>query len=122
MPFEDPWMPDAQYLTGLPEQYILLLSPAGRYHLLLDKTGQWWHLRPDTPDPIDAGRAAQLRPSDVDIIIKMTMIWAWKSVVGDDHPVDDRVPTVVDELARAVKQMIVSYASQAQQARMGGGQ
>lgn len=110
---EPPWQPDAAYLAALPEQSMTLLSPAGRYHLMCDEDGQWWHLRPGGAHQIDAGQAAQLRPSDVDQIIKVTMIWAWRSVVGNQAPVDTRVPDAIDHLAAGIKTMIVSLAYRA---------
>ncbi len=117
-PPETPWQPDPNYLLHLHNTWIVLLSPAGRYHLALDDEGQWWHLQPRGPQLLDnAGRAAQLRPSDVDLIIKMTMIWAWKSVVGDAAEMNVRVPDAIDALAAGVKQMVVTYAQQAIKAR-----
>lgn len=106
MRLESPWQPSVDYLASLPDQHMLLLSPSGRYHLMLDNTGQWWHLvQNGTPDPIDAGRAAQLRPTDCDLVMKTTLIWAWKT--GADEAA---ATTAIDELAAGIKNMVVHYA------------
>ncbi len=116
---ESPWLPDGPYLAALPEQHRLLISPAGRYHLMHTPDGQWWHLHPDgTRSAVDAGVAVHLRPLDCDLIIKMTMVWAWRSVVRpnvlmDNLGADDPATKVIDALSAGIKTMVVGYARKA---------
>jgi hypothetical protein len=117
---ESPWQPDGPYLAALPEHHRLLISPAGRYHLMLTPDGRWWHLHPNgTRSAVDAGVAVHLRPLDCDLIIKLTMVWAWQSVVDPNVLMEqlgtgnDPATRVIDSLSGGIKQMIVQYAREA---------
>jgi len=113
---ESPWQPDGAYLAALPQPFQLLLSAYGRYHLMLDDDGQWWHLHADGGrTAVDAGRAAQLRPGECDLVMKLTMVWAWR--VGSD---EKRATTAIDVLAHGIKRMVVSYARAARQRPVDG--
>jgi len=104
---EKPWMPSKEMLDGLPDEpQVLLISPVGTSHLMLDADGQWWHLQADGQHrQVDAGQATHLRPSDVGLIIKTAMLWSWRA--GSDS---GRATSMVDELSAGVQKMVTGYA------------
>lgn len=104
MPSERPWMPTPD---GDPTT-TWLINRAGDRHLSFDARSGWWHrLWEDRrPEPISAADAVRLRPSDVDLILKMTNIWI---MAHHDHP---RAPALTDELAGGIKSVVVHFAAQ----------
>jgi hypothetical protein len=103
---ETPWLPSKP--EDLPFS-LTLVNPHGTRHIgLNEKTGIWhrvWQNRP--PEPLHTGEAVFLRPSDVDQIIKASMMWSAKNW---DKP---RAGMLNDELAEGVKQLVLHYAAAA---------
>jgi hypothetical protein len=103
---ETPWMPT--HPDQLPWT-VSLINRHGIRHLgLSDDTGIWhrlWENRP--PEPMHAGEAIFLRPSDVDQIIKASMYWSGK------HWSNPRAGMLNDEIAEGVKQLVLHYAAAA---------
>ena len=58
--------------------------------------------------PLRASEAILLRPSDVDTIIKWTMVWCMGKGLGSDHASE-----LVDDLANGVKVVILYFADRA---------
>jgi len=99
---ERPWLPgpaDAPFT-------LTLVSPAGINHLGFDvKTGQFHRLRQGrAPEALTADEAIRLRPSDIDMIIKIAGAW----IV--DHPHDARGGDLIDEIARGAKATVLHFA------------
>lgn len=99
---EQPWMPGPDDLPWT----ISLINPHGDRHLGFDdhegRFCRLWQYLP--PEPLTAGEAIMLRPSDTDQIIRVAMIWAL------EHPGDPRGPALVDEAAAGAKAVILHFA------------
>jgi hypothetical protein len=85
---------------------MLLLNPRGTRHLSFKQsTGTWWRLWQQHPaEPLSADRAALLRPSDIDVIIKISVMWI------TTHPGHQRADDLLDEIARGAKAIVVHFA------------
>lgn len=85
---------------------IFLLNPQGTRHLAFDqRTGTWlrlWQHR--RAEPLGADRAAMLRPSGIDTIIRLSAVWMLR------HPTHQRVGDLTDELARGAKALVLHFA------------
>jgi hypothetical protein len=96
---ERPWIP------GPGSHGMILLNPEGTCHLPFDtKQGAWFRLfenRP--PQPLSISEAIRLRPSDVDSIIKWTMVWCLEK--GRDTK---RTGELIDDLADGMR-VTISY-------------
>lgn len=96
------WMPgpgDLPWTTHL-------INPQGDRHLgFCDNDGRFyrlWQFR--KPEALRVDEAILLRPSEIDLIIKIAMIW----VAG--HPGDPRCTTLVDEAAAGAKTVVLHFA------------
>ncbi|MDI5969431.1 hypothetical protein POF50_008765 [Streptomyces sp. SL13] len=103
---EQPWQPgpnDLPFTTHL-------INPHGDRHLgFNDVEGRFyrlWQHRP--PEPLHTGDAILLRPSDIDQIIKFSMIWV------KNHPAHPRSSDLSDELAAGAKAVVLHFAQAAQ--------
>ena len=103
---EEPWMPES------PDQLpflTTLASPNGTRHLAFDdEAGRWyrlWQFR--DPELLHTSEAVFLRPSDVDVIIKVSSSW---SAGHDGRP---RAGELIDELAEGVKELVLHFAKAA---------
>ncbi|MEU9671641.1 hypothetical protein AB0E25_40185 [Streptomyces bobili] len=65
----------------------------------------WQHRQ---PEPLHTGDAILLRPSDIDQIIKFSMIWV------KNHPTHPRSSDLSDELAAGAKAVVLHFAQAAQ--------
>jgi hypothetical protein len=99
---EHPWVP--QGIRG----GMVLVNPEGTRHLSFDmKKGAWLRLlENDSPRPLSVSEAIRLRPSDVDTIIKWTMVYCLER--GSK---DKRVNELIDDLANGMK-VTISYLIQ----------
>lgn len=102
---EQPWMPgpaDIPWTTAL-------INPHGDRHLALnDQEGRFYRLwQHQSPEPLHTGDAIILRPSDIDQIIKFSMIWIM------NNPGDPRCYELSDEIAAGAKALVLYYAKQA---------
>lgn len=103
---EQPWQPgpnDLPFNTHL-------INPHGDRHLgFNDADGRfyrlWQHRR---PEPLHAGDAILLRPSDIDQIIQFSMLWV------KNHPTDPRSYALADEVAVGAKSAVLHFAQAAQ--------
>jgi hypothetical protein len=99
---ERPWIPgpaDMPWTTTL-------INPHGDRHLgFNDQEGRfyrlWQHRR---PEPLHTGEAIMLRPSDIDQIIKLAMIWVI------NHPTHPRSYEISDEIAAGAKTVVLHFA------------
>lgn len=99
---ERPWVPDPHDLPWTTH----LLNPHGDRHLgFNDQEGRFYRLwQHQPPEPLHAGDAILLRPSDIDLIIKVAMIWVIQ------HPTDPRSYAVSDEIAAGAKAAVLHFA------------
>ena len=106
LPDIHPWAVQPHHFDGVDE---ILASPAGVNHLGFNRAGaQWLHLQQvGPPARISAGEAILLRPADIDVIIKISWIWA-QSHAG--HP---RSFELSDEISAAAKAVLMHYAQAA---------
>jgi hypothetical protein len=78
---------------------MVLLNPEGTRHLAFE-TGQWLRIYEDmTTQPLTVGEAMALRPSDIDTIIKWTVVW---SRTDRTQRADD----LIDEMATGVRGLV----------------
>ena len=100
-PEEQPWAPVDRDPDGM-----LLLNPHGTRHLSFQQsTGTWWRLWQYRPaEQLSADRAILLRPSDIDIILKISVAW----IAG--HPGHRRAEDLLDELALGAKTALMHFA------------
>lgn len=86
-----------------------LVNPQGDRHLALnDEEGRFYRLwQGRAPQPLHAGEAILLRPSDIDQIIKFSMIWIMNN---PGHP---RCYEFGDEIAAGAKAAVMHFAKQA---------
>lgn len=108
-PPEQPWLPgrdDIPWTTAL-------INPLGDRHLTFDEDNgrfcRLWQHRP--PEPLTAAEAIDLRPSDIDLIIKVALIW----IIG--HRDDPRSYALADELAAGAKSVVMYFGKAAQAVR-----
>lgn len=106
MPEETPWMPESPEQLPFP---VTLASPDGTRHLAFDsEAGRWYRLwqRRD-PELLHTREAVFLRPSDVDLIVKVSSGW---SAENGGRP---RAGELIDELAEGVKELVLHFAKAA---------
>lgn len=83
---------------GLPWQWVLL-NPERTRHLAFE-TGQWLRIYEDmTAKPLTVGEAMALRPSDIETIIKWTVVWS-----RTDRT--ERADDIIDEMAAGVRGLV----------------
>jgi hypothetical protein len=108
-PPEQPWVPGPEEMPFT----TILLNPLGDRHLAFDDDNgrfcRLWQHR--SPEPLTADEAIRLRPSDIDVIIKVALVW----IVG--HHDDPRSYTLVDELAAGAKAVVKHFGKAAQALR-----
>lgn len=102
---EQPWRPgpdDIPWTTAL-------LNPHGDRHLAFnDKEGRFYRLwQHQPPEPLHTADAILLRPSDIDQIIKCSMVWILK------NPDQPRCYELGDEIAAGAKAAVMYFAKQA---------
>jgi hypothetical protein len=99
---ERPWIPG----TGAPG--MVLLNPEGTRHLSFDmQKGAWSRLLENNRlQPLQVSEAVRLRPSDVDTIIKWTVLYCLRK-----GPNNKQVNELIDDLADGMK-MTFSYLIQ----------
>lgn len=87
-----------------------LINPHGDRHLgFNDVEGRFYRLwQHRQPEPLHTGDAILLRPSDIDQIIKFSMIWV------KNHPTHPRSSDLSDELAAGAKAVVLHFAQAAQ--------
>lgn len=102
---EKPWFPGPD---GSPYT-VILINPQGDRHLTFDTAqGQWYRLwQGREPEKLTAGQAVMLRPSDVDLITRYSIIW----IAG--HGIDGHGGELSNELAAGIKRVVLHYASAA---------
>jgi hypothetical protein len=99
---ENPWIPG----PDLPWRR-LLVSPDGTRHLAFDK-GQWLRVYADrTTERLSVGQTMALRPSDIDTIIKWTVLWCMAEGIGTN-----RANELIDDLANGARTLVVYLASE----------
>lgn len=98
---EQPWFPDQTRWN------MVLANPHGIRHLAFDEHhGQWLRIYQNgAAQPLTAAEAILLRPSDVDTIIKISMIWYGRQ--GLQHP---RGAQLIDEVAAGAKRVVLHFA------------
>lgn len=103
---EAPWQPGPKDLPFA----ISLINPHGDRHLAFNnEDGRFYRLwQYKSPEPLHTGQAILLRPSDVDQIIKFSMLWAMK------HPTHPRSEALIDEVAVGAKAAVMHFAEAAQ--------
>jgi hypothetical protein len=93
---ERPWMPG----PNLPWRMVLA-NPEGDRHLAFE-SGQWLRIFEDLrSQPLTPGEAMALRPSDIDTIIR------WTVVYGRTNP-GEQADSLIDEMATGVR-VLVTY-------------
>ncbi|HEY3683568.1 MAG TPA: hypothetical protein VGL93_11035 [Streptosporangiaceae bacterium] len=102
---EQPWMPGPDDLPWT----FSLINPHGDRHLAFnDEEGRFYRLwQHQPPEPLHTGDAIILRPSDIDQIIRCSIIWITKN---PGHP---RCYDLSDEIAAGSKVLVLHYAKQA---------
>lgn len=102
---EHPWSPGPDDIPWT----VALINPHGDRHLALnDQEGRFYRLwQHKPPQPLHTGEAILLRPSDIDQIIKCSMIWII------DHPGHPRGYALSDEIATGAKAVVIHFAEQA---------
>lgn len=87
---------------------MVLINPEGTRHLSFDmKQGSWFRLlENDHPYPLSVDEAIRLRPSDVDTIIRWTMVYCLQHGIKSKQ-----VTTLIDDLAYGMK-VTLSYLIQ----------
>ncbi|GFN09736.1 hypothetical protein GCM10010298_70490 [Streptomyces microflavus] len=103
---EQPWQPgpnDLPFTTHL-------INPHGDRHLgFNDAEGRFYRLwQHQQPEPLHTGEAILLRPSDIDQIIKFSMIWV------KNHPTHPRSNDLSDEVAAGARAVVLHFAQAAQ--------
>ncbi|MFC4034741.1 hypothetical protein ACFO3J_25205 [Streptomyces polygonati] len=103
---EKPWQPgpgDMPFTTNL-------INPHGDRHLSFnEEDGRFYRLwQHRAPEPLHAGKAILLRPSDIDQIIKFSMLWL------ERHPGSQRGSDLADEVAAGAKAAVLHFAQAAQ--------
>jgi hypothetical protein len=100
---EEPWLPGPDDVPFV----FTLLNPLGDRHLAFDfDAAQFYRLwQHRAPEPLDAGEAICLRPSDIDMIIKLVGAWLY------GHPTDPRGSALVDGIAAGAKAVVVHLLS-----------
>lgn len=98
---EQPWTP-----VDNDPNTIFLLNPQGTRHLSFDqRTGTWWRLWQHRPaEHLGADGAVTLRPSDIDKIIQLSLIWIAR------NPQHQGVHRLADQLARGSKALVLHFA------------
>jgi len=103
---EVPWMPRSSDIPWT----VALINPHGDRHLAFNDTDgrfyRLWQHRP--PQPLHAGVAVLLRPSDVDQIIKYAAVWI---INNSARP---RAYALSDEIAVGTKALVAHLATQAE--------
>ena len=102
---EQPWAPGPEDIPWT----FALINPHGDRHLAFnDQEGRFYRLwQHQPPEPLHTGEAVLLRPSDIDQIIKHSMIWIM------NNPRHPRSYDLSDELAAGAKAVVVHFAQQA---------
>jgi hypothetical protein len=87
---------------------MILLNPEGTRHLSFDpEQGVWYRLlEDDSPRELSVSEAVRLRPSDVDSIIKWTMLYCLRHSSESKH-----VNELIDDLADGMR-VTISYLIQ----------
>ena len=99
---EQPWMPG----PDVPWNWILV-NPDGTRHLAFNN-GRWLRIYADqAAEPLTAGEAMALRPSDIDTIIRWTVTWCMGGGDGTN-----RANELIDELASGARTLVVYLLSQ----------
>lgn len=103
---EQPWEPGPKDLPFTTH----LINPHGDRHLgFNDVEGRYYRLwQYKVPEPLHAGEAILLRPSDINLIISFAMIWVRK------HPADPRGYELIEEIAAGSKAAVMHFAQAAQ--------
>jgi hypothetical protein len=98
---EQPWMPG----PDAPWQWMLV-NPEGTRHLAFEK-GNWLRIHADhTSDRLSVTEAMALRPSDIDTIIKWTVMWCM-----DAGASTKRATELIDDMADGARNLVVYLAS-----------
>jgi len=102
---ESPWMPGPKDIPWT----FAFVNPQGDRHLAFnDEEGRFYRLwQHQPPQPLHAGEAILLRPSDIDQIIKHAMVWIMA------HPKHPASYTLGDEIADGARAVVVHFAEQA---------
>jgi hypothetical protein len=98
---EQPWAPG----RDVPWQWTLL-SPDGTRHLAFDNGGWLRFFADRTVQPLSVGEAMALRPSDIDTIVRWTVMWSMNEGAGTDRSFE-----LIDELANGTKALVVYLVS-----------
>jgi hypothetical protein len=87
---------------------MVLVNPEGTRHLSFDmERGAWFRLLENgSSSPLSVSDAIRLRPSDVDTIIKWTILYCLRHGSGSKH-----VNELIDDLADGMK-VTISYLIQ----------
>lgn len=101
---EQPWFPNQN------PGWTVLANPQGTRHLAFDDVhGQWLRIyQTGAAQPLTATEAIFLRPSDIDVIIKVSMAW-----YGSRGLQDPRGNQLIDEVAAGAKGLILHFAERA---------
>jgi hypothetical protein len=103
---EEPWMPRP---SDIPWTVALINSHGDRHLAFNDSDGRFYRLwEHQPPQPLHAGEAVLLRPSDVDQIIKSAAVWI---INNSGHP---RAYDLSDEIAIGTKALVTHLATQAE--------
>lgn len=98
---ERPWVPGPDV-----RWQWLLVSPDGTRHLAFEK-GQWLRIYADhTTERLSVTETMALRPSDIDTIIKWTMLWCMDAGAGTE-----RATELIDDLADGARNLVVYLVS-----------
>ena len=98
---ERPWTPGPE----IPFQWVLV-SPDGTRHLAFEK-GQWFRIYSDrTTERLSVTETMALRPSDIDTIIRWTVLWCMEAGVRNK-----RATELIDNLAEGARNLVVYLAS-----------
>lgn len=103
--YEQPWMPTAADIPWT----VAIVNPHGDRHLALnDQEGRFYRLwQHKPPQPLHAGEAILLRPSDINKIISYAIIWI------TNNPGNPRCYELSDEVATGAKAVVMHFAEQA---------
>lgn len=106
---EQPWTPGPSDLPFT----TCLINPEGDRHLgFNDKEGRFYRLwQHQQPEPLHTGAAILLRPSDIDQILRLSMLWVM------NHPGDPRSYDLADEAVAGAKTAVMHFAGLAQGGR-----
>lgn len=98
---ERPWMPG----PDVPFQWILA-SPDGTRHIAFEK-GQWFRIYADRKtERLSVTETMALRPSDIDTIIRWTVLWCRDAGAGSK-----RANELIDDMADGARNLVVYLAS-----------